>query len=173
MRGGEPRLPRSRAALPAALPASCKTCCSDLGAVVFQAFAFQKDLENVPEQLNIAPVEAVPLTCLCSANILRGPAACQALVTGSARQGRWRGRCLLGGGQAGPGAAGTHSKDTGPTRGLLGGEPPVATWPGLHRVGAVPPGAERQARAWTPGPWEAAPPCRRPLGAIDGFGAGE
>lgn len=64
---GEPQLPQ-RAGLPSQMdypPLLANTCHS---AVVFQGFAFLKDLENIPEQLNIALVEAVPFTCLCSFN---------------------------------------------------------------------------------------------------------
>ena len=54
------------------------TCCSDLWAVAFQAFAFQKELENIPEQLNIAPVKLFHLHAYVhSTNTLRGPAHCQ------------------------------------------------------------------------------------------------
>lgn len=66
---GEPRLPRE-AGLPAprdSPPRRANTCRCHLWAVVFQGFAFLKDLGNILEQLNIA-LEAVPFTGLCSFN---------------------------------------------------------------------------------------------------------
>lgn len=100
----------SRLGCPPLLPG---TCCSDRWAAAFQAFAFQRELENIPEQLNIAPVKLFHLhACVHSTNTLRGPVRCQ--MRTDQRPGRSEGRKAApargagAGVQPGSGAAG-HS----------------------------------------------------------------
>lgn len=62
-------------------PLLADTGCSDSQAVAFQGSACLKELENILEQLNIAPMEAVPFPCLYSFN-QHSPKVCQVPDTG-------------------------------------------------------------------------------------------